>query len=155
MEISYEELARFLKEANINTYANKDAAKAVSTREKSDDYHFEKDGLIYHDTYFGGRNFIGGEVVYKNDKPVWGMNYYGFVTDESASEKDAYSFLRAALMENYEDIIPVRGPKIYSRDGWEYKNQAEGDLGRFSGVEEISMEGKPVYKAYYHGGSIK
>lgn len=155
MEITHEKLSSFLKEANINTYANKDVSKAPSTRMKSEDYHFEKNGLIYHDTYFGGRDFIGEEIVYKNNEPVWGMNYYGFVADESVDEKEVYVFLRTALMESYNDIIPVRGPKIYSKEGWEYKNQVDGDLGRFVGIEEISKDNKSVYKAYYHGGFIK
>ena len=64
----------FLEQANKSTYANKDAPKASSSRLKSEDYHFEKDGLIYHDTYFGSRDFMGEEVVYKNTEPVWGLN---------------------------------------------------------------------------------
>ncbi|MEN9338195.1 MAG: hypothetical protein RIQ41_509, partial [Candidatus Parcubacteria bacterium] len=72
-----ETLAKFLNEANKATYANKTALKVAPSRLKSEDYHFEKDGLIYHDTYFGGRDFIGGEIVYENEKPVWGANYFG------------------------------------------------------------------------------
>jgi hypothetical protein len=64
-------LAHFLDEANKSTYAKKDAAKVKPLRPNSEDYHFEKDDLIYHDTYFGGRNFIGEEIVYQNQTPVW------------------------------------------------------------------------------------
>ena len=40
--------------------------------------------MIYHDTYFGGTNFMGEEVVYEDsDAPIWGMNYYGVTLDES------------------------------------------------------------------------
>ncbi len=66
-----ETLSKFLNEANKATYANKTAPKVTSSRLKSEDYHFEKNGLIYHDTYFGGRDFIGEEIVYDNEKPVW------------------------------------------------------------------------------------
>ncbi len=44
----------------VNTY---------SSRLKSEDYHFEQGNLIYHDTYFGGKDFIGGEIVYKDEMP--------------------------------------------------------------------------------------
>jgi len=68
--MNIETLSKFLNEANKATYANKDAQKVVSSRLSSEDYHFEKDGLIYHDTYFGGRDFIGEEIVYEDRKPV-------------------------------------------------------------------------------------
>ena len=84
-KIDLKQLADFLNEANKSTYANKDAPKASSSRLGSEDYHFEKDGLIYHDTYFGGRDFIGEEVVYKNNEPVWGLNYYGYILSETTN----------------------------------------------------------------------
>lgn len=155
MKIDPEELASFLNEANKSTYANKDAPKASSTRLKSEDYHFEKGGLIYHDTYFGGRDFIGGEIVYKDKIPVWGMNYYGYVLEPSVSEKEVYGFLRKALMQDYFDVIPVRGPKSYEDNIWRYTNTVEGNLARFTGKEEIYSGNELVYLAHYHGGSIE
>ncbi len=59
-------LAAFLGEANKATYANRHMPKAAPTRLKSLDYHFEKDRLAYHDTYFGVRDFIGAEIVYQD-----------------------------------------------------------------------------------------
>ncbi len=135
-------LAKFLNEANKATYANKSAPKVVSSRLKSEDYHFEKNGLIYHDTYFGGRDFIGEEIVYENDKPMWGANYFGFVLDEKVSEKDIYDFLRKALMQEYDDVIPVRGPSNFSADDKQYRFSTDGDLSNFSGKEEIFLAEK-------------
>ena len=149
------ELEDFLKEANKSTYANKDAPKVASARLNSEDYHFEKDGLIYHDTYFGGRDFIGEEIIYKDRKPVWGANYFGFVLDKSVSEKDVYDFLRKALMQEYDDVIPVRGPGKFSIESKEYQFIADGDLENFSGKEEISFDGKIVYRCLVHGGCIR
>ena len=154
-KIIIKELTDFLNEANKSTYANKDAPKASSTRLKSEDYHFEKGNLIYHDTYFGSRDFIGEEVVYKDNEPVWGMNYYGFILSETTNEKELYGFLREALMQEYSDIIPVRGGKNYQKDDWEYTNAVEGELNRFTGTEEIYRAGVLVYKCYYHGGFIE
>jgi len=153
--ISIKELEQFLNESNKSTYANKDAPKAIASRLESEDYHFENDDLIYHDTYFGGRDFIGGEIVYKNKKPVWGMNYYGYVLDPAVSEKEVYNFLRQALMQEYSDIIPVRGPKIFESNGCKYTNTTNGSIDRFTGYEEIYFEDSVVYKADYHGGFIK
>ncbi|OGN13902.1 MAG: hypothetical protein A3J47_03435 [Candidatus Yanofskybacteria bacterium RIFCSPHIGHO2_02_FULL_43_22] len=155
MRINLQQLADFLEEANKSTYANKDAPKVSSSRLKSEDYHFEKDGLIYHDTYFGGRDFMGGEVIYKDNEPVWGLNYYGFILSETTDEKELYGFLRNALMQEYSDIIPVRGPKNYQNNDWEYNNSADGELDRFTGVEEIYRAGVLVYKCHYHGGFIE
>lgn len=155
MRIDPQQLADFLNEANKSTYANKDAPKVSSSRLKSEDYHFEKDDLIYHDTYFGSRDFIGEEIVYKNNEPVWGMNYYGYILSESTNEKELYGFLRQALMQEYSDIIPVRGPKNYQNGDWEYNNSTEGQLDRFTGIEEIYRAGVLMYKANYHGGFIE
>ena len=154
-KITAEELTDFLDEANKSTYANKDARKASSARLKSEDYHFEKGNLIYHDTYFGSRDFIGEEVVYKNSEPVWGMNYYGYILSPSTDEKELYGFLREALMQERSDILPVRGGKSYQMDNLEYTNAVEGELNRFTGTEEIYRAGVMVYQCHYHGGSVK
>lgn len=153
--IDLKQLADFLEQANKSTYANKDAPKASPSRLKSEDYHFKKDGLIYHDTYFGSRDFMGEEVVYKGGEPVWGLNYYGYILSEMTNEKELYSFLRQALMQEYSDIIPVRGPKNHQQNDWEYNNSAKGELDRFTGTEEIYRAGVLVYKCHYHGGFIE
>ena len=155
MRIDLKQLVNFLNEANKSTYANKDAPKASPSRLKSEDYHFEKDSLIYHDTYFGSRDFVGEEVVYKDNEPVWGLNYYGFILSETTNEKELYGFLIEALMQEYSDIIPVRGPKNYQNNDWEYNNSADGELNRFTGTEEIYRAGVLVYKCHYHGGFIE
>ena len=155
ISINTKELADFLREANKNTYANKSAPKAVSSRLKSEDYHFEKDGLIYHDTYFGGRDFIGEEIVYKDQKPLWGANYFGFVLDDDVGEKNVYDFLRKAFMQDYDDIIPVRGPAKFSDGKWGYRFSVNGGLENFTGQEEISLSGKIVYRCLVHGGFIR
>jgi len=148
-------LAQFLNAANKATYANKDTPKVAPSRLKSEDYHFEQGDLIYHDTYFGGRDFIGEEIVYESEKPIWGANYFGFMLDEKLSDKDVYDFLRKALMQEYDDVIPVRGPSNFSADEKEYHFVADGDLTNFSGKEEISFGGKVVYRCFVHGGFIR
>lgn len=154
MKIDIATLTKFLNESNKSTYANESAPKVEASRLRSEDYHFEKDGLIYHDTYFGGRDFIGGEIVYKENTPVWGMNYYGYVLNPTISEKDVYDFLRKALMKEYSDIIPVRGPQNFVDGVWVYTNSPAGNLARFTGKEEITYKDEIIYRADYHGGFI-
>ena len=113
MNVPDDELTIFLNAANKATYANKDAPKSASLRPLSNDYHFELGDLSYHDTYFGARDFIGEEIVYKATKSVWGMNYYGYVLNLGVPTKDVYTILRSALMQEYHDTLPVRGPREY------------------------------------------
>ncbi len=103
-------LAKFLNEANKATYANKNAPKVTPARPGSRDYEFKKGNFTYHDTYFGPRDFIGEEVIYEGEVPIWGANYFGYIMDDSAGTEEVYNFLRQALMQEYSDVIPVRGP---------------------------------------------
>ncbi len=153
--MNLEVLATFLEAANRATYANRTMPKAPSSRPKSLDYHFEKDGLVYHDTYFGVRDFIDTEIVYESGVPTWGMNYFGFVLDDQVSENDVYGFLRTALMQSYNDIIPVRGPSRFDEADRQYRFAVEGGLANFSGIEEALFDDKVVYRCLVHGGLIK
>lgn len=156
MEIlTLEELATFLKAANLNTYANEKSEKVDSLRLGSHDYHFEKGGLVYHDTYFGGTKFIGEEIIYKDEQPVWGMNYRGITLSETMSEGLFDAILRPALMAGSGDNIPVRGPKEFVSGDWQYTFKIEGDLSNFTGVEEITKKGEIVCRLLCHGGWIK
>lgn len=152
----------FLIKAKTETYANASVPKSESSRTGSSDYYYEEfiDGkkYIYHDTYFGGTKFVGEEVVYiDNDIPVWGMNYYGNIIDENLSEDAMDKALRPALMEVGKDdsILPVRGPRNYKNDGYEYSFSVNGDLKDFEGVEEIKKDGVVIYRLKCHGGIIK
>jgi hypothetical protein len=150
-----EELAHFLDAANKATYANETAPKAAATRPGSNDYRFEQGDLTYHDTYFGSRDFIGSEVVYKAGVPEWGMNYYGYIIDDEADKREIYSFLRTVLRQAYKNIIPVRGPEVYRKEEWQYSNKPIGTLERFTGEETISKSGTMLYRCVYSGGWIK
>jgi len=145
----------FLKDANLNTYANEKIKKSSSLRPGSSDYHFEKGDLTYHDTYFGTTKFIGEEIVYKNGKPAWGMNYYGFALNSEISESLFDAILRPALMSGSGDNLPVRGPKEFVIGEWRYTFKTDGNLANFTGLEEISKNGEVVCRLYCHGGFIE
>lgn len=150
-------LIEFLKESKKQTYANANVKKAPSSRLGSNDYHFEKDNMIYHDTYFGSTNFLGEEVVYYNNKPIWAMNYHGITVDSSLSEEAMDQALRPALMMVGEDndILPLRGPSKLENNGYTYLFSSTGTIEEFEGKEEIYKDKKLIYKLTCHGGSIK
>lgn len=148
---------QFLIEAKKQTYANENVEKVSSSRYESKDYEYRKDNMIYHDTYFGGTNFIGEEVVYLNHKIYWAMNYYGVTLDETLGEEAMDSALRPALILVGEDknVIPVRGPKEFVNGEYKYIFEVEGDLDYFSGIEIIYKNDKKIYELRCNGGLIK
>ena len=58
-------------------------------------------------------------------------------------------------MREYNDVIPVRGPREFSEDNWTYMLSIEGNLNRFTGKEEILLDGNIVYQLFLHGGFIE
>ena len=151
------DLHNFLIEAKKETYANENVEKVKSTRRGSHDYEYTKDNWTYHDTYFGGTDFQGQEVVYRqDDTPIWGMIYYGKTLDESLSEEAMDKALRPALMQvGQDDVIPIRGPKEFENQGYQYTFKVTGDLTSFEGEETIEKEGNKVYTLKCHGGIIR
>lgn len=151
------DLHNFLIEAKKETYANENVEKVKSTRRGSSDYEYKNDKYSYHDTYFGGTDFQGQEVVYQqDDTPIWGMIYYGRTLDESLSEEAMDNALRPALMQvGEDDTIPVRGPKEFENQGYKYTFEVTGDLTNFEGEETIEKEGKKIYTLKCYGGMIR
>ena len=134
-----ERLYNFLIEAKKQTYANENVEKKAPSRKGSHDYEYRNGEMTYHDTYFGGTNFMGEEVVYiDSETPLWGMNYYGVTLDKSLTEEAVDKALRPALMLVGQDgILPVRGPKEYVNGEYKYTFEVDGDLEYFIGTETI------------------
>ena len=149
-------LSEFLIEAKKQTYANGNIDKVKSSRRGSYDYEYSNHIMTYHDTYFGGTNFMGEEVVYTdNENPIWGMNYYGVTLDEKLSEEAVDKALRPALMQvGNDDILPLRGPKEFINGEYRYIFEVKGNLESFEGEESILKNGIKVYTLKCHGGKI-
>lgn len=99
---------------------------------------------------------MGEEIIYKDDKACWGMNYYGYVNEPSLSTKEVYDFLKKALLQTIEsDLLPVRGPAYFSEGDWEYQNRLLQQEDLFIGEEQIYFKNKIAYICHYHGGSIE
>ncbi len=139
----------FRLEANRHTYAAFEN-HCESTRGDSVDFHYERGGYAYHDTYVGGEQFAGQEAVWKDGKAVYAMNYCGRVLDERFSGNFLKEALRAA-----EHDFPFRGPKEYRAGSYLYTAEVNGDISWFQGFEEIYCEGEKVYECCFHGGLMK
>ena len=146
----YMDLADFLVEAKRRTYGS-----STNTPKQLDDgskeYLVKIDEYTYRDRYFGGNPFVGEEVVFRDDKPVWSMNYYGKST--SMDPDEVFSFLMKAL-QRVEKKKPYRGPEKYIEDPWQYSFISRGNINSFWGEEEIQYEGIRVYWLRFHGGEI-
>lgn len=150
-------IENFLIEAKKQTYANELVEKVKSTRQNSKDYEYKKGNMIYHDTYFGGTNFIGEEVIYIDNEVYWAMNYYGVTLDESLGEEAMDNALRPALMNVGKDkkVLPVRGPKEFINGEYKYTLDITGNINYFSGFERIYKNDKLIYELKCNGGLIK
>ena len=155
-----EKILEFLIRAKKNTYANGKALRVTSSRLGSKDYHYEdiinNHKFCYHDTYFGGKNFIGEEVVYIDDKPIWAMNYYGYSVVENLSEEAMDKALRPALMQVGVDnsVLPVRGPSEFVNGEYKYTFQQSGTMENFTGIEKIYKNNVLIYELNCFGGEI-
>jgi hypothetical protein len=151
------DIETFLIEAKKQTYANASVEKMQSSRLNSKDYEYKKENMTYHDTYFGGTRFIGEEVIYFDNNPLWGMNYYGVALDETLGEEAMDNALRPALMRVGEDkdIIPIRGPKEFINGEFRYLFDVIGDINNFNGVETIYKNNVKIYELKCTGGLIK
>lgn len=152
-KLTIKTLERFIVNAHNNTYAG-NGIKVSSSRLSSEDFEFTEKNLTYHDTYFGDFCFIGQEIVYECNKPVWGMNYYGKELTKGINTKTIFSFLKEALSQKVNEILPVRGPKNYRKKLFTYTNTCNGTLEDFYGVEKINLKNKTIYQCSYQGGSI-
>ena len=148
------QLHDFIISAKSATYVG-DGQPTESSRPNSHDLCFSEDDYFYLDSYFGGSDFIGEEVVYHSGKPVWGMNYYGAVLEaEKITAAEAGAMIKESLSRMYESGRFLGGWEHKSGD-LVYHDTSEGDLTHFTGYEWIEKEGEKVYELHYHGGIIK
>ncbi|WP_270463704.1 DUF5680 domain-containing protein [Faecalibacillus intestinalis] len=143
------ELACFLVKAKKATYANK-TNKVNSSRKEAHDYSYQENNYTYLDSFFGAENFSGQEIVYKDEKPCWSMNYYGRVIEENFNG----DFLKEALLQVDEEL-PFRGPLFYQKGEYLYLLRIQGKIDFFQGVEEIYYQTYKVYEGFIQGGIVK
>lgn len=143
----------FLIEAKRKTYASSKMSDRLN-KDGSKEFIFEKDDLRYVDKFLGYNPFSGTEVIFKSNKAIWVLNYYGLVETILISEKEVYTFLKKAL-QKVEERFPLRGPNYYKEEDLEYFSTFSGTLQNFIGSERIDFKGETIYSCQFHGGIIK
>ena len=152
--MDFDELHSFIIRAKAATYVG-DGEPAGSTRAGSHDLSYEQGNFIYLDSYFGGSDFIGEEIVYYQKEPAWGMNYYGAVLNpQKISPAEAGAMIKASLSRMYAEGRFLGSWQHIERD-LVYHDTSDGDLSHFTGYEWIEKDGQKVYELFYHGGLIK
>ena len=157
-DLALERLNAFIVKAKAATYVG-GGVRSPPCRPGSHDLEFHEGAFSYLDSYFGGTDFIGQEVVYYDGAPVWAMNYYGRILEPARiAAADAGWVIQQSLSKLYEQGRFLGGWK-HSTDLGTYVDTNEGDVASFTGVEWITREvdGKDVrvYELVYHGGLIK
>ena len=145
-------LPEFIVEAKHNTYASQ-SGKVPSPRLGAKDLAYEAGPFRYVDSYFGELDFSGQEVVYREGRPIWSMNYYGRMIRDDVPE-GFIETLREALLEVSVER-PYRGNLQYDRGPYSYTCRSHGTVGNFWGEEGISYKGEKVYHLHFHGGQIR
>ncbi len=153
-QFSWQQLEGFIVRAKAATYVG-DGQKAESCRSGSHNLKFWEGPFSYLDSYFGGTDFIGQEVVYYEDEPVWAINYYGRILEpEKISAAEAGQIIKESLSRMYKEGRFLGGFEHKSGHGI-YTDASQGDLESFTGLEWITREDIRVYELLYHGGLIK
>ena len=154
MTIDLDELAAFIVRAKAATYVG-NGEHTTPSRLASHDLRFSDGEWIYHDSYFGGSDFIGEEVVYFDGKPVWAMNYYGrILRDDLLTAAEAGQMIKVSLSRMYEEGRFLGGFE-YTQNDLTYIDTSEGSAASFHGRESIRREQDIAYELVYHGGLIR
>jgi len=154
------DLAAFLVEAKRHTYAglDDDATVAAPLLRGSKQLEHHAPPYAFRDIYFGMGFFVGQETVSRDERVIWSMSYSGGVRAE-ITDRDTllaiYKFLRKALLHvSVEE--PYRGPHLFEQGVMVYRNDVEGSLDRFNGIETIAVQdGALLYELRYSGGLLR
>ena len=147
-------LLAFLIRAKKATYVG-NGAKAASSRTASHDLAYEEGEWRYLDSYFGGMDFIGQEVVWHKGQPIWSMCYYGYIIRaDLITPTQAGTLLKAAISQP-EAQGRLLENLTFIQNHFKYEITSTGDVSHFKGRETIHAENAHVYALDYFGGLIK
>ncbi|MDQ0422009.1 hypothetical protein J2045_003053 [Peteryoungia aggregata LMG 23059] len=148
-------LEDFIIEAKAVTYMGGKHPLAAPTRPAAKDIAYDKGRFRYLDSHFGGTDFLGQEVVWDGEAPVWAMNYYGRILDPGSFDGErAGIVIKQALTALYQEKRFLGG-FAYQHALGEYVDHSVGDYRSFQGVERILVADRAVYQLDYQGGLIK
>jgi hypothetical protein len=152
-----DQLTPFLRAAKRATYAAQgDAASVPPLIAGANQLEFQEGDLRYQDLYVGMRRFVGQEIVFQREQPIWSMAYAGGVDDAlPAAEANAvYAHLRSALLLAPEKL-PLRGPSRHEVSQLSYVCQVSGHLASFHGHEVIRIGTSLAYELRFSGGLLR
>ncbi len=154
MAIDIQELNNFIVRAKAATYVG-DGEHVSPCRTGSHDLRFSDGEWTYHDSYFGGTDFIGEEVVYFAERPAWAMNYYGrILRDDLLTAAQAGQMIKASLSRMYRENRFLGGFEHMEND-LTYMDTSEGNAENFHGRETIRRGQELAYELVYQGGLIR
>ena len=154
MPINIDELNAFIVRAKSATYVG-GGEHVESCRLGSHDLRFTDGKWSYLDSYFGGTNFIGEEVVYLDERPVWAMNYYGYILrNDLLTATQSGQMIKASLSRMYMEGRFLGGFE-HTESDLTYVDTSEGKADHFHGREFIRRGQDIAYELIYHGGLIK
>jgi len=148
------DLESFIVAAKRRTYVGS-GTPAGPLRPGSHDLEFADGEFSYHDSYFGGTDFAGEEVVYWRGKPIWAETYFGHILEpDLLSAERAGQVIKSGLSAMYAEGRFLGG--FQAVDGeCAYRDASRGDATWFQGREWIDRGGTTAYELYYHGGLIR
>ncbi|MQB02558.1 hypothetical protein DXT91_00045 [Agrobacterium tumefaciens] len=148
-------LEEFIVQAKSATYVGGGNKSSTPTRIGSHDLGFHSGDWNYIDSYFGGTDFIGQEVVWHQGIPLWAMNYYGrIIRPELIDGTVAGRVIQRSLSTLYREGRFLGG-FTHEVEDMVYVDTNEGEFQSFTGVERIYRDSVEVYRLDYHGGVIK
>lgn len=129
--------------------------RARPSRVGSNDLSWCEGEWRYLDSFFGGTDFLGQEVLWRAHEPVWAMNYYGQVLRSDLIDgEQAGATIKAALALMYGEGRFLGGFDWQGPFG-RYVDRSEGNVASFRGREVIAVDGVEAYALDYFGGLVK
>ena len=149
-----EQLTTFIITAKKATYIVSKSPVSGS-RAGAHDLAYDRPPFAYCDSYFGGEDFLGQEVVWHKSTPVWAMNYYGYILrPDLITPAQAGDTLKAALSLPHTQGRLLDDFEFVGGHG-HYAIKSQGTIAHFSGIETIHVDRTLAYQLDYHGGLIK
>lgn len=149
-----DELNTVIVRAKAATYVG-GGLKAEPSRPGSHDLGWSEGDWRYLDSYFGGTDFLGQEVLWRGPEPVWAMSYYGYIKRPDLLDGvRAGETIKAALTAMYGEGRFLGGFDWAGPHG-RYRDRSEGGVEQFRGREVIWVDGTEAYALDYFGGLVK
>jgi hypothetical protein len=148
------DLEAFIVAAKRATYVGR-GEPAEPSRIGSHDLTFTQGPFRYRDSYFGGTDFLGQEVVWREQEPIWAMSYYGYIIrTELLDSAKAGATIRGALSAMYQEGRFLGSFEWIGPHGV-YRDRSTGGVAHFHGRETIRVGGVEAYVLDYFGGLVK